>query len=691
MSNKVYKRVNKYNIGSWLEKNAGGVASALGGAATMVSDVQGALAGNQEAINNTKAGINEVNSTTFNAGNTNSLMSQWGAANYMDPVTSKQLRSDKGALGVLSGAATGLSAGAALGPVGAIGGAIAGIGSGIASWIGGKSKAKKRARKLNEQIAQANNRLDRNFETAVDNLEEQQLNNALMNYAAYGGPLESNGVTWPSDLMFINNGDTHENNPNEGVQIGVDSQGVPNLVEEGEVVYGDYVFSNRLKVPKKDRKEFKLGNKDISFADAVEKFAEESKERPNDPISKLGLETNLNKLIASQEGVRNMKGLSQNNKFEQGGNKNTYSPYKKFYPDRNRTKWYNIDKNNPSKISSYTDEYRNIDFTVDDAVAWAKANADDASLKDYYAKGNTLEGLTQDYVTNKSLDNTYGWMHEARAAKTSEIHPDEPEVNLGNIDDIIIDDSISPIDDDVKLDSDVSLGVTKRKIPKKRNWQSLLRYAPVLGNAIGLLDNKANYTNANAAARAINNAQANVSPTYLGNYLSYNPFDIDYQANKINAQAAANRRAINNTNYGNRSMANAALLAADLNAQTAIGDAYRGAAEYNQGLRERVEAFNKGTNQYNSQAGLQADMFNAESKRALLGAKMQELAMRDSERNRYEDAKSANITSLFDNLGAIGKEQTMIDMFNNNPYLLYEALTGKYKAACGGKIKRRRK
>lgn len=604
MSNKVYKRVNKYNIGSWLEKNAGGVASALGGAATMVSDIQGALAGNQEAINNTKAGINQVNSTTFNAGNTSSLMSQWGAANYADPVTSKQLRSDKGALGILSGAATGLGAGAALGPAGALVGTLAGVGKGVAEWIGGKSKAKRRANKYNRQITQANNRLDRNFETAVDNLEEQQLNNALMNYAAYGGPLESNGITWPSGLMFINNGDTHENNPNEGVQIGVDSQGVPNLVEEGEVIYGDYVFSNRLKVPKKDRKEFKLGNKEIPFSDAADKLAEESKERPNDPISKLGLETNLNKLIASQEGVRNKRSKSNvnydNNMFAVGG------PRDKDY----------------------------IPLTVPKSVGKVELlNKVTSPFEISNIAKYTMDSAFNDYLKDKISNNKNN----------------------------------------------------------KFNWQSLLRYAPVLGNAIGLLDNKANYSNTDAAARAIDNAQANVRPKYLNNYLPYNPFDIDYAANKLNAQAAANRRAINNANYGNRSMANAALLAADLNAQTALGDAYRQAAEYNQGLKERVEAFNRGTNQYNSQTGLQADMFNAENKRALLGAKMQELAMRDSERNRYEDAKGANITSLFDNLGAIGKEQTMIDMFNNNPHLLYKVITGEYKAACGGKIKRRRK
>ena len=592
MSNKVYKKINKYSIGSWLEKNAGGVASALGGAATFVSDVQGALAGNQNAINNTEAGINQVNSTTFNAGNTNSLMSQWGAANYMDPVNSKQLRSDKGALGVLSGAATGLSAGAALGPVGAIGGAIAGIGSGIASWIGGKSKAKKRANKLNEQIAQANDRLDRNFETAVDNLEEQQLNNALMNYAAYGGPLETNGITWPSELMFINNGDTHENNPNEGVQLGVDSQGVPNLVEEGEVVYGDYVFSNRLKVPKKDKKEMKLNKKDITFADAVEMFAKESEERPNDAISKAGLEANLNKLIASQEGVRDKKADSN--------------------------------KANIFKEGSLMNRIPTIYETLSDDIF--------PRYKSPLEKGQQMiENSWRGYTSNK-------------------------QNNVNNKD--------------------------------KFNWQSLLRYAPVVGNAVALLTNKADYTNANAMANAINNANTTVSFNPLGDYLSYTPFDINYLANKINSQAGATRRSILNSNT-NRGMANASLIANDFNTILGLGEAYRQGLEYNQGLKERVATFNRATNQYNSQMGLQADMFNAENKRALLNAKMQELALRETERNNYENAKSSNLTSLFDNLGAIGTEAYNREVIGNLP--LYYNEEGKYKVACGGKIKRRRK
>mgnify|MGYP003412973143 CR=1 FL=1 len=55
--------------------------------------------------------------------------------------------------------------------------------------------------------------------------------------------------------------------------MGVDNQGIPNLVEEGEVVFNDYVFSNRLNVPKAVREKYKLrGNKELTFADAAKQM-----------------------------------------------------------------------------------------------------------------------------------------------------------------------------------------------------------------------------------------------------------------------------------------------------------------------------------------------------------------------------------------------------------------------------------
>ena len=125
------------------------------------------------------------------------------------------------------------------------------------------------------------------------------------NLNAFGGDLMTNGATWDNGFTYIGNGGSHEANPNEGVQVGIDPQGTPNLVEEGEVIWNDYVFSKRLKVPQSFRDKYKLKNGGpISFADAAKKFAEENKERPNDPISKKGRDTLLNTLMDQQEDVR---------------------------------------------------------------------------------------------------------------------------------------------------------------------------------------------------------------------------------------------------------------------------------------------------------------------------------------------------------------------------------------------------
>ena len=117
-------------------------------------------------------------------------------------------------------------------------------------------------------------------------------------------------------MKHINTGDTHENNPYEGVPMGVDPQGTPNLVEEGETIYNDYVFSDRLKVPKqkikKGQTKFTQEEKVLhkyegkTYADAAKKAEKDSgvDERPNDNIAKRGFETILEILAQSQEQQR---------------------------------------------------------------------------------------------------------------------------------------------------------------------------------------------------------------------------------------------------------------------------------------------------------------------------------------------------------------------------------------------------
>ena len=127
---------------------------------------------------------------------------------------------------------------------------------------------------------------------------------------AFGGDLNTYGGTYNGGLEYINNGHTHSENPYGGVPMGTDRNGTPNLVEEGETIWNDYVFSNRLKVPETLTDKYKL-SKDITFAEASKKLGKEIKETPNDPISKRTFNSFMQDLQQSQEEVKAKKELAK--------------------------------------------------------------------------------------------------------------------------------------------------------------------------------------------------------------------------------------------------------------------------------------------------------------------------------------------------------------------------------------------
>lgn len=180
---------------------------------------------------------------------------------------------------------------------------------------------------------------------------------------AFGGELNTQGGDFTNGLLYIDNGGSHEANPYEGVPMGMDPEGTPNLVEEGETIFNDYVFSRRLKVPKALRNKYKLGN--VSFADASKKLAKESEERPNDPISMRGLEFFMNDLAAAQEALKASK--RDGNQYAIGGKVNKFAGDDPWTPSKINT--YNYIKNGYYGLGStpfwikdgnYTDEY--VDF-----------------------------------------------------------------------------------------------------------------------------------------------------------------------------------------------------------------------------------------------------------------------------------------------------------------------------------------
>jgi len=111
------------------------------------------------------------------------------------------------------------------------------------------------------------------------------------------------GYFSPKGWMEVNAGGSHEENPNGGVQIGVDEQGIPNMLEEGEPVYDDYVYSDNIKADAKILKKMnlpeKLGGK--LYSEIAEELCKEAEERPLDPISNNGLREMLGRLADSQE------------------------------------------------------------------------------------------------------------------------------------------------------------------------------------------------------------------------------------------------------------------------------------------------------------------------------------------------------------------------------------------------------
>ena len=114
------------------------------------------------------------------------------------------------------------------------------------------------------------------------------------------------GYFAPKDYLRVNEGGSHEENPNGGVQIGVDPEGNPNLLEEGEPVYKDYVYSDNIEAEEQFLVDNNLPKKYTGklYSKIADDLFSEAEERPLDPISRNGLEALLGRLADAQEGQK---------------------------------------------------------------------------------------------------------------------------------------------------------------------------------------------------------------------------------------------------------------------------------------------------------------------------------------------------------------------------------------------------
>lgn len=546
---------------------------------------------------------------------------------------------------------------------------------------------------------------------------------------AFGGDLNTYGGTYNGGLEYIDNGGTHENNILGGVPMGTDRNGTPNLVEEGETIWNDYVFSNRLKVPETLTDKYKL-SKDITFAEASKKLGKEIEETPNDPISKRTFNSFMQDLQQSQEEVKAKKELSrvkrQFNKLSpqeqlgilngspvQGDNtllansdqvnpNNTPQQFAEGgYTDRN---WLfdNMWEGKPiyqdsylkGNIPYYQGKISNKGYSVKDIEStdnYKNFTKYALTLPDTHSYWQTLSNKTGKDVTY--LKNNYerlrndgklGWVHRTPLYNT--------DYNIK------VPDLETPGQRAQELNTMIQDFPTREpriyEYGDKDNnlLDTRLRYAPVIGSAIGTISSllsKPDESSADAILTAAREAgqYTPISFNPIGDYIQYNPFDRDYYINKLNAESGAARRAIINQSSGNRGNAMAGILAADYNAQNQLGALARQAEEYNLAQRQKVAEFNRGTNMFNTEGIFKADTANQAAKmqarNTLLQGTMQAERLRQAARQQLAAERSANLTNLFNNLGNIGRENMNFNILNTSaafPWAMTNKGESKYKS-----------
>lgn len=481
------------------------------------------------------------------------------------------------------------------------------------------------------------------------------------NLYADGGNMQSDiqhGGVFNNGVTDINNGGTHEQNPYQGVPMGTDEQGKPNLVEQGEVVHNNYVYSNRLSPTKQQLMSVGLSPKlsKYSYSKIANVLNKESKERPNDPISKNGLNANMQKLQSIQEQTRNAKQQQEsqlNQLHAYGGN---------LFADGG----YSLDSKGNLVDNSVITPEQKLMYNL-------------ANYRGTNKQGKAIVNRNNHYINLEQL---------------SSIAPNKVQGNLSPTNATLPTGLVNSSKNNIAV-------YPEETKTQNNNLPTWMRYAPIVGSGINTLSdmlgwtNKPNYSQANAIENAVANPNK-ASFTPVSNYLQYNPFDRNYYSNKLNAQAGATQRALTNQSNGNRATVAASLLANDYNTQGRMGDLFRQAEEYNQNQRNQVAEFNRGTNEFNSQGALQASQANMANNNLGLQAAIYASQMRGQQDQLASQMRSNNLSNFLQNLGNLGSENYAFNQAANNRGLYYSPDTSggsTYKGnqhSMGGKLKRKK-
>lgn len=567
-------------------------------------------------------------------------------------------------------------------------------------WL--SNKITNKTNELNLANLEANMAAHKNALNTAERMEKTTMGNMLKNYKEFGGSLHSNGGIWNTGLNMINNGGKHENSIYGGVPSGVDSEGVPNLVEEGEVIYDDYVFSDTLEVPRELVKKYKLPKKS-TYADAIAHLSKEYQEKPNDPIMQNWFENIYAEFAQSQEQVRLQEELLNNmdliemlnmanyddsgNIFDDGGLKYIQSPLKlkrtydfdTFLKEDSPFSTYSVSKQPGGTAGTYK-----VDTNFN--LGKFKTIQDLENSKDYqaftnYVINNSTDPKVLQYLKranaathNKKLFDADGnlvsnWVDLYRTYRTDGkggIYHFTPERKIVTGPSTGYTQYVMP---ELDLSRPTPLTILDREVNPSRetdiNLSDLLRTAPVVGSTAQVIAdmfgvNDPDYTDVNVLMQAARDLRG-IDFTPIGGHLAFDPYNIDYYSNQLMAQANTGNRAVLNTSSGNRAAALTGLLGSNYNKIKGLGELYRQGEESNLANLLSSAQFNNAIEQYNSQGALAAAKSNASIDQARASLINKAVNLSDDITNASSVAKSANLENFYTNLGLLGQ-----DLFNKD-------------------------
>ena len=604
-----------------------------------------------------EAYYNALANTQFTTGNTNQLASELSNPIIADRKSMQNIRGYDGwgeAGQIMQETGSGASIGGLIGSIGGpVGTAIgSGIGAAVGNIVGigsallGRNKAEREKKRLDKLAATTEARVGANSQNAVEATNAMNFLNASRDVYAEGGPIQY-GSTFNNGVNIINTGGRHEENSNGGVQQGIAPDGLPNLVEEGEVIYKDFVLSNRLKMPKQFKSKYRFGG--TTYAEAAKRAQKESENRPNDLISKRGLDRNMELLAQKQEEekVKNepinepVVQMPVDTSFATGGHLFLTG---KYAPTSGDILLPNGRVYNPNYANNKIHE--------------------------------TLIPQNTNLYENNLNDLKYNLSIPAPYAEWSNAMPVKKEEKSIKQDASVKEEKSIKQDASVKEEKDPPLVTGIYRNPAEN-----LMYAPIVGStrqvmldALGVTNNP-DYTNArNIEAMADKIPYISANP--IGDYMGYNPVDRQNIINNINANAAANRTALKNQSNGNRATAAQHLLQSDYNTLQSLGDFGIKAEAENQNRRQAMLKHNTAINQYNSENAIRAATTNREVDTFKAQQYVQAANLRQKLNDEAEAARALNIDNLFTNSGNLGKQiysQNNIDSLLDNGVLQQSA------------------